>query len=241
MDFFNDCLFDLIDDSDELRRYFTAQVEVLIEQITKRSWGHRIQVWDAGGQSRALTLGLALHGLDVVSAGAEAETEIPTEIASRLRTQVQWNMRQPATPVDVVVAGYDPFADNLTEANLTTTVEQLRRALRSDGLLLAINTDNDHLLRTRSRMVSPCVFNTSRGRCIYLALREWLGSEQTYNITRYVIRDVDEPCVVQKTRRMQRAWRRVEVTMALSAAGFTDIQWQPLDQEKLLLHARAAK
>lgn len=241
MDFVDDCLFDLIDDCDELRRYFTAQVEVLIEQIAKRSWGHRVQAWDASGQSHALPLGLALHGLDVVSAGAEAETDPPTEIASRLRTRVQWNVQQPAKPVDVVVAGYDQFANNLTETDLTTTVEQLRRALHSDGLLLAINPDNDHLLRTRSRMVSPRVFKTSRGRCICLAVREWLGSEQTYDITRYVIRDIDGSCVVHKMRKTQRAWRRAEVTMALSAAGFTDIQWQALNQETLLLQARAAK
>ena len=241
MDFADDCLFDLVDDSDELQRYFTSQVEVLIEQIARQGWKHRVQVWDASHQASALPRGLSSHGMDVLSAGANVETKVPTEIANRMRSRVQWGVQHPARPVDVVVAGEDQFADDLTEADLTITVEQLRRALRYDGLLLTMNSDNDHLLRTRSRLVGPRVFNTSGGRCICLALREWLGSEQTYEITRYVIRDIDGECSVQQTRMTKRAWRRVEITMALSAAGFTQIQWQLLDEDTLLLHARAAK
>lgn len=229
------CLFDLVDESEDLRHYFEGQAEVFAECIRKRSPARAIRVLDIAGKSNGLPLGLSLYGYEVYST-CEIH-QIPENIASRLRTPIKPYLANDSEKFDVVVAANNALADHTTEAELQQTLRSAAKRLNDEGLLLLTMRYYDQLLRTRPGCDKPCVLSTANGRCIHLVTWQWMAGNCLYTQDHYLIQHQGDQCMVTHFATTQRAWRRAEIDLALSQAGFRGIQYQSIDENQMLICA----
>ena len=141
-------------------------------------------------------------------------------------------------PFDVVLIDGLIMTELRTDSQLDDVCQQLATIIRPDGLLVITTADFDETLQVKERILPPRIIEDNSGRHLHTVIRDWHGSGYEYTETHYIIDDSDGSPTVTHQRSQRRAWRNVELTLALSRAGFDDVLWQSDEQYTRIMTAR---
>lgn len=126
---------------------------------------------------------------------------------------------------DVVLSIDNALAHMLTDGDLQRAATGIAAKLAPDGVLLASLRDYDQLLQDKPRSMQPHVHDEADARYVSFQVWDWGGDGQTYTLNHYIMKQVDGVCETTRRAAQLRAWRRIEITLALRLAGLTAIQW----------------
>ena len=180
--------------------------------------------------TQAIGLARAGHGVVGSDVSPAAATRAAAEAAARgvVLPAVAADMRQLPFRVgefDAVVCADNSLAHLLTPQDVGAALRDMRRVLRSDGLLLLTLRDYDELRRTRPAAAPPQVSHGADGRSITFQLWHWHDDGERYDQEYFQLVPEGEGWEVRVRRTTSWALTRTQVTGAVAAAGFADITW----------------
>lgn len=170
--------------------------------------------------------GYVVTGTDLSPAAVEqARREAGKRgIDIRLDTADVRTLTVPA-PFDVAVSGDNSLPHLRSDEDMHAAFTSIRSCLRPGGVFLATVRDYDMLAEQRVTGVPAVTFDD--GDCRRITGQTWTWSEDmsavTFDLFILTQHGGDWEATVRTTT--YRAWRRKELTAALSAAGFVDITW----------------
>lgn len=130
-----------------------------------------------------------------------------------------------ADPFDAVVSADNSLPHLRTEADLGAALRAIRGVLAPGGLLLASVRDYDTLARDRVAGVMPTTYEEDGTRRIVGQSWTWTDDHRTVTFDLFMLRQREDGWTTTVRTTVYRAWRRAELTAALTAAGFTDVVW----------------
>ncbi|MDN3029487.1 class I SAM-dependent methyltransferase [Streptomyces sp. S.PB5] len=177
-------------------------------------------------------IGLARTGHQVVGADLSpvAVARASREAAARavgLPVTVADMRRLPfaGSVFDVVLCADNSLAHLLTAEDVTAALREMRRVLRTGGLLLLTLRDYDEILATRPGAQPPQVSETPEGRFISLQLWHWHEDGERYDLEHIQLLPTGGTWTVRTRRTVSWALTRGELTRLVTDAGFTDVGW----------------
>lgn len=139
---------------------------------------------------------------------------------------------------DIAIIEGCVITDLRLDWQLTEVCRQLAATIKSNGLLVITKADFDRTLQAREKILLPQLTHDSAGRQLEVSVRDWHGNGYEYTETRYHVTHGDGAPTVNAQVYERRAWRNAELALALTQAGFQDVQWQPDEQYMGVLTAR---
>ncbi|CAN5391343.1 hypothetical protein BH09PAT4_BH09PAT4_08940 [soil metagenome] len=109
--------------------------------------------------------------------------------------------------------------DQLAAASLT-----FHRVLRRGGLFMASIRDYDDLIETRPAFQGPAFFGAPGARRIVHQVWDW-NDAQAYDVHQYISLEQKDQWEILHFSSQYRCLLRAELTNALLAAGFLDVEW----------------
>lgn len=234
------------------------------QQITLLQEGRRLQrilavlgysppakllTYDCSQDLRSLTLSLLGFKVHAVDSDAAATDRLGSHLANKA-LPLSYETRA-LTALDtlalsdfaVAIVNGSALTELQTEAELALSCEQLSAVLKADGLLLMTSADGDRLLSSKERVSKPYIAENEDGRWVRLCVRDWRGNGYAYSETLYVIHDKGSQVTVTRSTRQCRLWRHAEILLALTQAGFTEIEQlgRESDQGMVIARQRGSK
>ncbi len=229
-----------VDEMDAILNYdafLKHEVDIFIQHISQRKWQRQIKILDSVGSSHVLAVGLAQQGYKVYRANHPKRDVLPSP-SLRLGEVVKPYSANGSEKFDVVIVAHNAISAYLTEDDLRQSLDQIIARLEKNGLLLITTRNYDELLNSRPKIDTPHVFTAGTKRYVQLAVWDWLCTDIcTYKQSSYVIHQNGKQCILHADQSRHRAWRRAEINIALSKAGFTSIQYDTLDNGHVLICA----
>jgi len=165
--------------------------------------------------------GSDLSGAAVERARAEADAR---GIDVRLRVA---DVR--ALPEDrryaAVVSGDNSLPHLVTDDDLAAALASVRARLSPGGLFLASIRDYDAILRDNPSGVMPVVHDVAGERRIVGQAWRWSADRRTVEINMFFLRQQSSAWSTTVHTTTYRALRRHELTAALQATGFREVEW----------------
>ena len=128
-------------------------------------------------------------------------------------------------PFDVVISADNSLPHLRTDDDLAAALLAIRGVLAPDGVFLASVRDYDALARDRVAGVMPVTYTEGGDRRIVGQAWTWTDDHRTVTFDLFMLREREEGWLANVRTAVYRAWRRAELTAALTRAGFTDIAW----------------
>ncbi|MEU6350474.1 class I SAM-dependent methyltransferase [Streptomyces sp. NPDC047072] len=192
---------------------------------------HRILDCSCGIGTQAI--GLARSGHEVVG------TDIsPVAVARASREAAARGVRLPvaaadmrrlpfvAGAFDVVVCADNALTHLLSASDVTAALDEMRRVLRDDGLVVLTLRDYDEILRTRPEAAPPQVSQTDEGRVVTFQLWHWHEDGERYDMEHFqLVPTAGDGWHVRVRRTTCWALTRARLTEFATAAGFVDVGW----------------
>ncbi|HYQ66248.1 class I SAM-dependent DNA methyltransferase [Actinophytocola sp.] len=182
-----------------------------------------------GTQALPLAMrGYRVVGSDYSAAAIARATEVAADRKIPIRL-VEADVRRLGEVIsssfDAVVSFDNSLPHLLTDADLAAALTSIHDRLASGGLFVGSIRDYDALVRERAGGVMPGVVSVGGEPRIYGQAWQWDEQMRTVRIHMFILRQQDGEwrTVVRSTT--FRALRRAELTTALTAASFTDIEW----------------
>jgi glycine/sarcosine N-methyltransferase len=129
----------------------------------------------------------------------------------------------PAGRFDVLGA-FDNALPHLSIDQVTAAGSTFSRVLRSKGLFIASIRDYDSLIQTRPEFQGPSFFVTHDSRRIVHQVWDWVTVD-SYDVHLYISLQRKGRWEVLHFSSRYRCLLRSELTAALRAGGFTDVEW----------------
>jgi SAM-dependent methyltransferase len=178
-------------------------------------------------------IGLALRGFTVHATDLSAEAvKRARREAAALGAQLTFGVAdllqldaQVEGQFDVVLAFDNALAHFLTDYDLQTAIRNMAAKTVPGGLWMASFRDYDRLLQDRPRATQPQVVDTPEGRRISFQVWDWLGDGRSYTLNHHTVKQAGDGWETSCRVTQLRAWRRAELSLILSQAGLSDIQW----------------
>lgn len=177
-------------------------------------------------------LGLAALGHRVVGTDLS-----PVAAARAFREAQARQLRMPVAAADMRALPFHDrrfdailCADNslphlLTPDDVEAALTEMRRLLRSDGLLIITVRDYDLARQHRPRSLPPHVADTAPGRAITFQLWDWHTDNEHYDVEHFQLVAHADSWQVNVRRATYWALTREQVTRFLTDAGFSDHSW----------------
>jgi glycine/sarcosine N-methyltransferase len=134
------------------------------------------------------------------------------------------------TPFDVALSGDNSLPHLRSDADMHAALTSIRACLRPGGVFLATVRDYDVLAGERVTGVPAMTFDDGDGRRIVGQTWTWTGDMSTVTFDLFILTQQEHGWQATVRTTTYRAWRRKELTAALSAAGFDDITWHEPDE-----------
>jgi SAM-dependent methyltransferase len=207
------------------------QAKVLNPLISSRLSPGPLNVLDCACGIGTQAIGFARHGHRVtasdLSANAVARAKYESEARGLTITFHIDDMTSlaavMATSFDVVAA-LDNALPHLSPEKLQQAVRAMGTKLRAGGLLLASTRDYDALIRERPTVQGPTFFGASQARRIVHQVWDWIDDER-YAVHHYITVQSLEGWASHHFASVYRCVLRAELTAALEAEGFHNIEW----------------
>lgn len=147
---------------------------------------------------------------------------------------------------DVVVCADNSLPHLLTDEHLLTALGEMRRVLRSEGLLLISTRPYDRLRRSRPASTAPQLHGSGGGRTVTFQLWDWSEDGERYDLEHFQLVPADDDWRVGVRRTTYRALTERQLAGLVTDAGFDGPAWrQPEDsgffQPLLMARRRAAR
>jgi glycine/sarcosine N-methyltransferase len=183
------------------------------------------------------TRGYRVTGSDLSPAAvARARAEADTRgIDIRLGAADVRSLTVP-TPFDVVISADNSLPHLRTDADMHAALTSIHGCLRPGGVFLASVRDYD----TPTFGVPPISHTDADGRRIVGQTWTWAPDSSTVTIDLFILAQQGNNWAATVRTTVYRAWRRADLTTALTAAGFTDVEWHtPPDYHQPVVIARS--
>ncbi|MGI4756444.1 MAG: class I SAM-dependent methyltransferase [Janthinobacterium lividum] len=123
-----------------------------------------------------------------------------------------------------VIGAFDNALPHLSVDQLAAAARTFRRVLRSGGTMFASIRDYDELVNTRPTFQGPSFFGFPGERRIVHQVWDWTSAD-AYDVHQYISLERGRRWEVLHVCSGYRCLLRAEVTQALLAAGFVDVEW----------------
>lgn len=132
-------------------------------------------------------------------------------------------------PFDAAVSADNCLPHLRSDADMHAALTSIRTCLRPGGVFLATVRDYDVLAAERVTGVPAVTFDDGDGRRIVGQTWTWTEDMSTVTFDLFILTQQERGWQATVRTTTYRAWRRKELTAALSAAGFVDITWHEPD------------
>jgi glycine/sarcosine N-methyltransferase len=209
------------------------QAGALTSLIESRKGAPPLRLLDCTCGIGTQAIGLSLRGFIVHA------TDLSTEAIKRARVEAA-NMgasvtfgvadlfhldKQVVGQFEVVLSCDNAFAHFLTDGDLLAALRGMAAKTAPGGLLLASIRDYDRLIQEKPPSTQPQVTNTPEGRRLSFQVWDWSGDGNSYTISHFTVKQMNDVWDTSCRVTQLRAWRRAEITLLLNQAGLDDIQW----------------
>ncbi|MFF2016809.1 class I SAM-dependent DNA methyltransferase [Paenibacillus sp. NPDC058177] len=124
---------------------------------------------------------------------------------------------------DIVLSADNAIPHLLTDGDLNKAFENIHTKLNQNGLLVVTIRDYDALVQERLTTTQPRVFD--EGKRIVFQVWDWAGDGNTYTTNQFIVQEINGEWITKHNRTEYRALLREDINKALSATGFTAIEW----------------
>lgn len=205
--------------------------------ILERECGAGVKVFDCACGIGTQALGLAKMGFQItacdLSPAAVERTHKEAEkrgLSVRIFVADMLDLTEiPDGQFDAVICMDNALPHLESEEQLLRAAVQMRRKLRSDGLLMASIRDYDSLLQEKPVVQQPNFYSDGKGRRIVHQVWDWLD-ERRYAIHLYITREVQDRWESQHYVSTYCSIMRDELSQILARAGFTGCRWLGPDE-----------
>jgi len=210
------------------------QGEVIYQLMKSLARGATQTVLDATCGIGTQAIGLAMHELTVTGTDLSvAAIERARREARRMGVRAEFRVADVRSLADTIRGPFDAVVslDNslphlITPAGLHAALDNLRRLLRDDGMLLISSRDYDALLVQRPSGEVPRMHGQPGERSMVVQSWNWDEHEPIYTLHQFVICEgPPESWSVRHLVTRYRAWTRQELARAASEAGFVEVRW----------------
>ncbi len=163
----------------------------------------------------------------VAKARAEAEAR---GIDIRLGTADVRTLTAP-TPFDAVVSGDNSLPHLRTDGDMHSALTSILGCLRPGGVFLASVRDYDELASRGVTGVPAVAYDDGAGRRIVGQAWTWTDDMTTVRFDLFILAQQESDWRAAVRTAVYRAWRRAELTAAIHAAGFVDVEWRDPDTD----------
>lgn len=234
-------IFDAIDESFDLNAFLKEEVKPIVNRIDNETHDKKLKILDADGRSSVLASGLALCGYDVYQVADDSIT-IPEHFAGQVQSIIQPYEPDCHEKFDAIIIAHDKISEYQTDADLDTALHNFACLLDKNGLLIFTTHYYDQLLRRKPESQPARVLSIRNQRFIHLSVWEWINqSTCLYQKTNIVIHECEQRYSFYTEKSQHRAWRRAELNLALSRAGFLGIQYHSINADQMLVSASNAQ
>ena len=143
---------------------------------------------------------------------------------------------------DAVVSADNSLPHLLRPQDVAAALEEMRRVLRSGGLLMVSTRPYDEILKTRPTSTPPQIASSSHGRSITFQLWDWHADGAHYDLEHFQLVCNAGDWTVHLRRTTYWALARKQLTQYAIDAGFTAPAWTTPEENGFfqpLLTARA--
>jgi glycine/sarcosine N-methyltransferase len=126
---------------------------------------------------------------------------------------------------DIVLSADNAIPHLLTDGDLYKAFQNIHAKLNPGGLLLVTIRDYDALVEEKPSATQPRVFD--EGKRIVFQVWDWAGDGKTYTTNQFIMQEVNGEWKTKHYKTEYRALLQKDVNKALSATGFTEIEWHP--------------
>jgi SAM-dependent methyltransferase len=130
---------------------------------------------------------------------------------------------------DAVVSADNSLPHLLHSQDVTTALEEMRRVLRTGGLLIISTRPYDEILKTRPTSTPPQIAASSHGRSITFQLWDWHADGEHYDLEHFQLVSNGGDWNVHVRRTTYWALTRQQLTQYSIDAGFTALAWKTPD------------
>lgn len=123
-----------------------------------------------------------------------------------------------------ILAAFDNALPHLSVSQLAAAAQTFHRVLRRDGLFVASIRDYDALIESRPQFQGPAFYHSSGSQRIVHQVWEWTATD-AYDVHQYVTLLQDGDWRSLHFASHYRCLLRAELTKALRAASFVDVEW----------------
>jgi ubiquinone/menaquinone biosynthesis C-methylase UbiE len=199
--------------------------------------------------TQAIALGLRGHRVTGTDISSSAVSRAVREAALRgvslpAATADMRHLPFPDGLFDVVVSADNALPHLLTAQDVCGALAEMRRVLRSGGLLLVSTRPYDEILRARPTSTPPQLAPSPHGRSITFQLWDWHADGERYDLEHFqVIPGEGDDWRVRVRRTTYWALTHRQLTGYATEAGFTEPEWRSPESSGFfqpLLTARVA-
>jgi SAM-dependent methyltransferase len=130
---------------------------------------------------------------------------------------------------DVVVSADNSLPHLLYPQDVIAALAEMRRVLRSGGLLIVSTRPYDEILKTRPTSTPPQIASSSHDRSITFQLWDWHADGEHYDLEHFQLVSNDGDWNVHVRRTTYWALTRQQLTQYSIDAGFTALAWKTAD------------
>jgi glycine/sarcosine N-methyltransferase len=127
---------------------------------------------------------------------------------------------------DVLVCADNSLPHLLTDEDLHTALVEMRRVLRSNGLLVISTRPYDEILMSRPVSTPPQRSQTANGRAVSFQLWDWHEDGEHYDLEHFQLAPAGDGWRVRVRRTTYWALTQQQLTRFVTEAGFTDAIWE---------------
>ncbi|MFC5885744.1 class I SAM-dependent methyltransferase [Kitasatospora sp. CM 4170] len=128
---------------------------------------------------------------------------------------------------DVVVCADNALPHLLTAADLRAALGEMRRVLRSGGLLLVSTRPYDEIRRSRPASTAPQLHGSGRDRTVTFQLWDWHDDGERYDLEHFQLVPEGDDWRVAVRRTTYWALTKEQLIGAATEAGFDAPAWMP--------------
>lgn len=129
------------------------------------------------------------------------------------------------TQYDVVLSLDNAVPHFMTDADLLMALHTMKAHLSDNGLLMLSIRDYDALIENPPKSTQSSVSDTEGGRRIIFQTWDWAEDLSSYRLNMYITHHVGDTITTQCFPSEYRAFRREQLSDAITQVGLRDIQW----------------
>lgn len=192
----------------------------------------RIKILDCSCGIGTQAIGLALQGYEVRATDLSPKAVARAGLeAARLGAAVSFgvadfrHLEKVPGRYEVVISCDNSLPHLLTESDLLLALESIRGKSNPGGMVLFSIRDYDEIQETKPSGMLPRTFEDRIGKRIYFQTWDWSEKSPVYKANLFILREIDSDWETKSFVTTYRAWRRDEISILMTEAGFDRVEW----------------